>query len=864
MKEPRQIVWHSFPATCPARRLPACRVLKAASLLAALAFAAPASAGVCYVNGAAAGANDGSSWTNAYLNPQGALGNASCTEIWIAAGTYLPTATTDRTISFVVLPGVAVYGGFAGNEVARGQRDPAANVTILSGNIDDPNNPFDNSYHVVVIDGTTAAGPVGNDTVLDGLTITEGDASSSSGPGSGAGQGGGIYCNGFSANTTAAGHACSPTLTNLMITNNDGGGLYNDAYEGTASPVITNVTFAYNAANGGGMASYASGAGSSAKPLLTNVTFVSNTGNYGGAINNSAAYGGQAEFAVINGTFSGNHANNGAAIYNNAYNARLDSGTLAVSFVSNSIIWDGAASNEIVNVYDNNPLHHTAYSNLTGVDINGCPPNGASCSPSINADPLLGVPADNGGSTLTMLPASNSPVINAGIDSGCLQPDGSSGACPGIDQRGVARPQGAHPDMGSVEVRALRCYVNQAASGNNDGTSWTNAYTDLQSALAGGKCADVWIAAGTYRPTSGSDRTIAFNVARGVAVHGGFAGGETALSQRHPSLNNPTTLSGDIGTQGDVSDNSYHVVILDGTTAAGPIDGDTVLDSLVITAGNANAATPNDRGAGVYCIGDGARCNPTLSNLYFLGVSGTQTVYGGALFNSGIGGTSSPTILNTTFAGNSATQRGGAIYNYGSGGGTSSPVITNVTFSGNQSPSGGGIFNDGYNGTSSPVVTNATFNGNSATNGPAMYDVTTGGQARPQIVNSVLWGEGVPEIYSEGCPPFPQDNSACVPSIAYSDVIAMDTVPAWFADAGGVFDANPGFAALADNGGFAPTYIPPPDVASPVMDAADDAACPATDERGVIRPRNAHCDMGATEIAYSRIFADGFDGVPVP
>jgi len=864
MKKSRKVVWHSLPATCPARRLPACRVLNAASLLAGLAFAAPVSAGVCYVSGAASGANDGSNWTNAYVNAQGALGNGSCTEIWMSAGTYYPTASSDRTVSFVIKPGVAVYGGFAGNEAARGQRNPAANATTLSGNIGDPNNPFDNSYHVVVIDGTTAAGPVGNDTVLDGLTITAGDAIGSSGPGIGSAQGAGIYCNGYSATTTAAGHACSPTLSNLMITNNDGNGLFNDAYEGIASPVITNVTFRANSGDGGGMASYAYGTGAVAEPLLTNVTFVSNTGSSGGAINNSAAGGGKARVAVINGTFSGNNANNGAAIYNNSYNATTASGTQAYSYVSNSILWDASASSEIFNVWDGTAADDSATSILSGVDVhNGCPTHSVVCASSINADPLLGPLADNGGATLTMLPAANSPVIDAGIDSGCWKPDGSTGACAAGDQRGVARPQGAHPDMGAVEAKAL-CHVDQAASGKNDGSSWTNAYTDLQSALAGGKCADVWIAAGIYRPTSGSDRTVAFNIAPGVAVYGGFAGGETALSQRHLSLGNSTTLSGDIGAQGDVTDNSYHVVILDGTTAAGPVDGDTVLDGLVITGGNANAATPNDRGAGVYCKGDGARCNTTLDNLYFLGVSGTLTVYGGALFNSGIGGTSSPTIRNTTFAGNSATQRGGAIYDDGSGGGTSSPVITNVTFSGNQSPSGGGIYNDGYNGTSSPLVTNVTFNANTATNGPAMYDMTTGGHARPVIVNSALWVDGAPEIYSEGCPLFPADNSSCVPSIASSDVFLAALFPPWFFNAGGVFDVNPGFAPLANNGGFAPTYIPPPDVASAVMDTADDGACPATDERGVIRPRNAHCDMGATEIAYSRIFADGFDGVPVP
>ena len=34
---------------------------------------------------------------------------------------------------------------------------------------------------------------------------------------------------------------------------------------------------------------------------------------------------------------------------------------------------------------------------------------------------------------------------------------------------------------------------------------------------------------------------------------------------------------------------------------------------------------------------------------------------------------------------------------------------------------------------------------------------------------------------------------------------------------------------------------------SPAIDAAADAACPATDQRGVARPQGAHCDVGAFE-----------------
>jgi hypothetical protein len=57
---------------------------------------------------------------------------------------------------------------------------------------------------------------------------------------------------------------------------------------------------------------------------------------------------------------------------------------------------------------------------------------------------LLGL-ANNGGATLTLLPRHDSLAIDNGTNAGCT---GS------LDQRGVARPQGAACDIGAVEVRA--------------------------------------------------------------------------------------------------------------------------------------------------------------------------------------------------------------------------------------------------------------------------------------------------------------------------------------------------------------------------------------------------------------------------
>ena len=125
-------------------------------------------------------------------------------------------------------------------------------------------------------------------------------------------------------------------------------------------------------------------------------------------------------------------------------------------------------------------------------------------------------------------------------------------------------------------------------------------FNGLQSALSASLYGDeIWIAAGTYFPTAGTDRTISFNLKNGVAMYGGFAGTETSQSQRDFETN-VTTLSGDIGIMGDDSDNSYHVIVggdINFTVLEGgniSINNSTRVDGFTITAGNANGGTGYD------------------------------------------------------------------------------------------------------------------------------------------------------------------------------------------------------------------------------------------------------------------------------
>lgn len=415
---------------------------------------------------------------------------------------------------------------------------------------------------------------------------------------------------------------------------------------------------------------------------------------------------------------------------------------------------------------------------------------------------------------------------------------------------------------GTKEPQTAVRYVKWDAAGANNGTSWTDAYLDLQSALTvASNGEEVWVAAGTYKPTAGTDRTKSFVLKNGVAVYGGFAGIETSLIQRNPS-ENITVLSGDIGNVNDYSDNSYHVVVGSNT------NNSAVLDGFTVTGGNANQ-TQTDTGGGMLNY----RGSPTVSNVTFSGnsagrgggmynggdseivTSGSHPILNNVIFdgNSAIEGGgmenqfySSPPLTNVTFINNIAVRSGGGMINFH----FSNPTLTSVTFSGNSAFAGGGMANF----QSSPFLTNITFHENSATDfGGALFNssnmlslvnTTINGNMAAQgggiyneyvnnhsITNSILFGNAGGEIY----------NYSGTPIVTYS--IVQGGYPGT-----GNLDANPLLGPLQDNGGFTDTMAL--GTGSPAIDAGDDANCPATDQRGAARLQGSHCDIGAYEYEF--------------
>jgi hypothetical protein len=170
-----------------------------------------AAGAIWYVKADASGANTGTSWADAFTDLHAALSAAGATDqIWVAKGVYKPS-TSDKSVSFELKDGVALYGGFAGSETSLEQRDVLANPTVLSGDIDQ-NDTVDsdgitNSYDDIVGDNSrhvVTGHLLSSATVLDGFTITGGENNTDA-------SGSGIYI------LTA-----SPILNNLTLIGHKG------------------------------------------------------------------------------------------------------------------------------------------------------------------------------------------------------------------------------------------------------------------------------------------------------------------------------------------------------------------------------------------------------------------------------------------------------------------------------------------------------------------------------------------------------------------------------------------------------------------------------------------------------------------
>jgi hypothetical protein len=361
-------------------------------------------------------------------------------------------------------------------------------------------------------------------------------------------------------------------------------------------------------------------------------------------------------------------------------------------------------------------------------------------------------------------------------------------------------------DVTGKDLRLLKIYggpaffVKPLAAGDGSGSSWANASDDIQAMIDISadypSITEIWVAAGTYTPahlpptaSTTTDRDRTFLLKAGVKLYGGFAGTETARSERNWT-SNPTILSGDfngddMGGFTGMGENAYHVVL--GANISN--NGATVLDGFTIRGGNADTnSSITVGGKAIYrWYGGGMHNNSSSPVLTNVSISGNQAAsYGGGMYNY----YSSPVLTNVSISGNQAARDGGGMHNS-----SSSPVLTNVTISGNQVTgstfSGGGM----YNLFSSPVLTNVTISGNQANgmrnndSSPVLTNVTISGNqadgmrnstsSSPQIRNSIIWGNGT-GVYN--------DNSTSTPS--YTNSLVEGLNPYGSANGGGNLNGN--------------------------------------------------------------------------
>jgi parallel beta-helix repeat protein/predicted outer membrane repeat protein len=313
--------------------------------LSLLAAAQVATGKIIYVDADALGANNGTSWENAYNYLQDALADANTSagpvEIRVAQGTYKPDRGAgitpgDRTAAFQLINGLVMRGGYAGYRAPRPNvRDIEKYETILSGDLDgndiDVNDPCDllneptraeNSYHVVT------ASYCESSTILDGFTITAGNANGQY-PDWSQAYGGGL-------------NGGAPTVSHCKI-------IANSAYEG-AGGIHFDGCYTEEWYDRGGR--------------VLDSTISGNSGVWAGGVCNP--------IIMVNCTISGNWGFGGAGVcMNTAQNGFITNCT----FINNTAYYVGGG----LNLTSCSPtvtgclfMGNSATSNGGGIHINGC------------------------------------------------------------------------------------------------------------------------------------------------------------------------------------------------------------------------------------------------------------------------------------------------------------------------------------------------------------------------------------------------------------------------------------------------------------------------------------------------------------
>ncbi len=692
------------------------RFLAIAGLLVGLmAFlgGAPAYAQSCdiFVDTSNGGTGSGTQ-ADPYSDLQDGLDDATGGEVvCVAEGTYNPPKSNSP---FSVTGGSTLRGGYPSGFSSTTQ-DVDGNPTVLDGaNVQQGSS----AKRVLTL------GSFGGTTVIDGLTIKNGDGN----PGAGFSPGG--Y---FSDTVTFR----DVDFASNNAGNDDGGAVY---FDGDGTLNLIRVEFRNNISGQGG-ALFVTPDGFTLN--IENSIFVGNESSGGGGAikteggtinmenvlmsgNLAAANGGGFYFdypnggSLINVTITGNQAQGeGGGFYVGTNNQ--------IAF-DNSIIWNNASGtgNDQVGIdYGGSNLLYR-YSDIQGSGGSGAWDSyyGTDGGNNIDLNPIFLSPKQPSDAPTTAGDyrlGARSPAVDAGDDNAVTL---------STDLDGENRIQDSAVDMGPYEGSESLpdpeiLYVDQATgSDQNGGTSWDDAVATLQAALdQASSNTELWVADGVYYPDEGpnvsnGDVTVSFSLKDRVSIYGGFAGNESSRSERDPDAN-LVVLSGDLdqddntnsdGVVTSPSDqnngsknnptNAYHVV--DGSG----VSSQTVVDGLTITAGSADDKKnqderPDEVGGGVF-INNGS---PRLADVRIIG--NRAKLDGGGIASYGGGG---PVVSESVVESNNASRNGGGIYN-AEGSGLRVRFI--VLRSNTATDAGGGIYNMGSN----IRFTNGTVEGNEATGG---------------------------------------------------------------------------------------------------------------------------------------------------
>jgi hypothetical protein len=606
-----------------------------------------------YVDNSRTISGNGYSWSDAFKNLTDALALAqSCIQvntILIAQGTYYPNFQTDRTASFVISRGnLRLIGGYPNGGI--GERNVLIHPTILSGDIGLKNTHTDNSYHVLVVAGL---GTAADSVVIDGVKIFWGRA-----------DGGG-----------------SKIINGQTIAQNLGGGLVLFNNQNGSKVQVRNTEVSGNYASDIGAGIYLQSV-TNASPSSTfyNCLISGNHANYGGGMANVTT-----SPTLVNTTIAGNRAGNtGGGIRNSNANP----------IIKNTILYGN--TNGISNAGSSIPIvQYSLIQGLTSTLNNNL--NGDITSPNFNylTDPSI-APTISGDYQVL----SGSPIIDRGNNS----------YLPSFihqDLNSKTRVYNNTVDLGpyesGCEASFTTLYVDSSISVSGEGSTWVKAFKTLNEALIlANSCKDIKeikIAKGTYYPTELSDRDATFLITRGdLRIYGGYASG--GLNRN--TFINPTILSGDIGTIGTNTDNSYHVLVVSGITS----DEDSlVIDGFSIVWGNANTSGSKD---------------------YNQQSIPKNSAGGLVLWNNSNG--DKIKIKNCIVSANYASDAGGGIYNY-----KTSATYLNCLVTGNVANYGAGFAN--VSNSHVKIVNNTIASNRAGNTGGAMRN----SNSNPEIVNTLAY-----------------------------------------------------------------------------------------------------------------------------